>query len=112
MGTLEAAAKPAMSSRVASSLNPVFRKGILAATHNGVVRRGVSRYGMRLGAARFVAGETLDECVPVLRGLNQKGLRTNTTLLGEGVKDEAMEFSRKGAARPIVASDAAQSTAA
>ncbi|MBI4277691.1 MAG: proline dehydrogenase family protein [Armatimonadetes bacterium] len=42
---------------------------------------------MRLGAARFVAGETLDQCVEVLRRLNAAGLVTNTTLLGEGVKD-------------------------
>ena len=40
---------------------------------------------MRLGAARFVAGETLDEAVPVLRALNGRGLLANTTLLGEGV---------------------------
>ena len=40
---------------------------------------------MRLGAARFVAGETLDECIAVLRRLNEQGLYANTTLLGEGV---------------------------
>jgi proline dehydrogenase len=42
---------------------------------------------MRLGAARFVAGETLDEAVVTLRRLNEQGLRTNTTLLGEGVEN-------------------------
>ena len=49
----------------------------------------MQRYGFRLGAARFVAGESLDAAVPVLRGLNDKGLLTNTTLLGEGVTTEA-----------------------
>ena len=46
---------------------------------------------MRLGAARFVAGETLDQCVVVLRRLNDAGLKVNTTLLGEdiGSVDEA-----------------------
>jgi len=44
---------------------------------------------MRLGAARFVAGETLDEAVAVLRALNERGLRANTTILGEHVGDEA-----------------------
>jgi proline dehydrogenase len=44
---------------------------------------------MRLGAARFVAGETLDEAVVVLRRLNDRGLLANTTLLGEGVQNEA-----------------------
>jgi proline dehydrogenase len=49
------------------------------------VQRLVRRYGMQLGASRFVAGETLDECVAVLRRLNDQGLYANTTLLGEGV---------------------------
>jgi proline dehydrogenase len=44
---------------------------------------------MRLGAGRFVAGETFDEAVTVLRGLNAQGMRANTTLLGEGIGDEA-----------------------
>jgi proline dehydrogenase len=42
---------------------------------------------MRLGAGRFVAGETLDECVAVLRKLNDEGLDANTTLLGEAIPD-------------------------
>ena len=42
---------------------------------------------MRLGARRFVAGETLDQCVAVLRGLNEAGLHANTTLLGEAILD-------------------------
>lgn len=44
---------------------------------------------MRLGASRFVAGETLDECVEILRGLNERGFYANTTLLGEDVREEA-----------------------
>jgi proline dehydrogenase len=63
----------------------VLRSAILAAADSPRIRRFVGRYGMRLGAARFVAGETLDEAVVTLRRLNEQGLRTNTTLLGEGV---------------------------
>jgi proline dehydrogenase len=51
------------------------------------VRTFVGAHGMQLGAARFVAGETLDECVAVLRRLNDQGLHANTTLLGEDVAD-------------------------
>jgi proline dehydrogenase len=58
---------------------------ILAAADSRRVQSLVRRHGMRLGAARFVAGETLDECVAVLRRLNDQGLYANTTLLGEGV---------------------------
>src|SRR5690348_1366237 len=49
----------------------------------------MNRYGMRLGAARFVAGETLEECLDVLAGLNANGLHANTTLLGEDVESRA-----------------------
>ncbi|OFX27698.1 MAG: hypothetical protein A2Z07_08695 [Armatimonadetes bacterium RBG_16_67_12] len=68
----------------------LFRKIILATAGNPRISSWVRRYGMRLGAARFVAGESLDECVKILRSLNEKGLKTNTTLLGEGVSDEAV----------------------
>ncbi len=67
----------------------MLRKAILAAAESPRLQRGVRRHGMRLGASRFVAGETLDQAVVVLRRLNEKGLRANTTLLGEGVSDEA-----------------------
>src|SRR2546421_11972203 len=43
---------------------------------------------MRLGGSRFVAGETADDAVRVLRALNDRGLWANTTLLGEGIRDE------------------------
>jgi proline dehydrogenase len=69
--------------------NAVLRKGILAAADNPAVRRVVSKHGLRLGGSRFVAGETADECVLVLRSLNDQGLYANTTLLGEGVRAEA-----------------------
>ncbi|HEX7127180.1 MAG TPA: proline dehydrogenase family protein [Thermodesulfobacteriota bacterium] len=67
----------------------MMRTLILAATQNPLVSKAVRRYGMRMGAARFVAGETLDEAVVVLRALNAQGLLTNTTLLGEAVRDAA-----------------------
>ncbi len=74
---------------VATALNAAARTAILAAADSPRVRRLVSRHGMRLGAARFVAGETLDEAVGVLRRLNEQGLKANTTLLGEHVADRA-----------------------
>jgi proline dehydrogenase len=70
-------------------LDALLRRGILAAASSPTIRRFVDRHGMQLGAARFVGGETLDEVVPVLRRLNEQGLRTNTTLLGEDVQDPA-----------------------
>ena len=85
----EAGASTAHQTRLGSVLTKTLRRVILAAAESKSIHRVVQRYGMRLGAARFVAGETLDAAVPVLRGLNQQGLLTNTTILGEGVQSEA-----------------------
>src|SRR2546430_11430896 len=73
-----------------------LRSLVLAAADSPRLQRFVQRYGFRLGAARFVAGESLDAAVPVLRRLNEQGLLTNTTLLGEGGRDEAA--TRQGVA--------------
>jgi proline dehydrogenase len=70
---------------ITETANAASRKAILALAESPTLHRFVGRHGMRLGAARFVAGETLDQLVPVLRRLNEQGLLTNTTLLGEGV---------------------------
>ena len=79
------------------SLNDIARQTILATAHNPATERLVGRYGMRLGASRFVAGETLDECVAALRALNEKGFKVNTTLLGEAVNshDDALRAVRE-----------------
>jgi proline dehydrogenase len=68
-----------------SFLDSALRRLILGSTNSRRLRRFVGAYGMRLGAARFVAAETLDDAVPVLRRLNDRGLAANTTLLGEDV---------------------------
>jgi proline dehydrogenase len=74
---------------VSEKANGVLRSVILRAADDRHVQRFMSRYGMRLGAARFVAGETLDACVVVLHRLASQGLHANTTLLGESVRDRA-----------------------
>jgi proline dehydrogenase len=79
-----------------------LRSIILAAADSPRLQRVVQKYGFRLGAARFVAGETLDDAVPVLRRLNESGLLTNTTLLGEGVRDEAETRVVVGAYREVL----------
>lgn len=81
--------RPSSVPSVSAALNASVRRTILAAANSPTLQRHVRRHGMRLGAARFVAGETLDEAVPVLRRLNELGLLANTTLLGEHVHDRA-----------------------
>ena len=72
---------------LAGAVHAFSRRLILAASESEAIRGFVRRHGMRFGARRFVAGETFDEAVPVLRQLNERGLLTNTTLLGEGVRE-------------------------
>jgi proline dehydrogenase len=72
---------------LASGLDRFLRALLLGAAESGRVRAFVRRYGLQLGAARFVAGETIDDCVPVLRSLNARGLHANTTILGEQIVD-------------------------
>ncbi len=75
---------------MALDLNSTFRKLILVATHNPVVSKLVNTYGMQLGASRFVAGESFEECAPKLQQLNREGFKCNTTILGEAITDRAL----------------------
>jgi proline dehydrogenase len=90
------------------ALNAGLRKGILAAADSSRIQRLVRRHGMRLGAARFVAGETLDDCIPVLRRLNEQGLWANTTLLGEGVLEPTQTERVVAAYREVIERIAAE----
>jgi proline dehydrogenase len=71
------------------STNSIARAAILAAAQNRLTEAFMGRYGMRLGASRFVAGETLDLDVQLIRTLNQQGFKCNATELGEAVTTEA-----------------------
>ena len=97
-----------VSPRPSESVNSVLRAGILAAADSEVMQGIVTRFGMHLGASRFVAGEALDDCVPVLRGLNGRGMKANTTLLGEGVVNAGHADGATRAYEAIVARLAAE----
>ena len=74
---------------VGQAIRSLPRTALLHAAESARLQGLVQKHGMRVGAARFVAGETLDQCVAVLRGLNAAGLHANTTLLGEAIPDAA-----------------------
>ncbi len=66
-----------------------MRAAILAAADNRFVRGVVGRYGMRLGAKRFVAGETEEEFFAAARAANERGFAVACGILGENVADAA-----------------------
>ena len=61
------------------------RQLIFAVAGNPAVSRFVTRYGMRLGASRFVAGEDLPSALQVARQLNDEGFPLAIQFLGEHV---------------------------
>jgi proline dehydrogenase len=65
------------------------RTAILTAAESERVGRAVSRYGMRLGARRFVPAENLDEIVTVMRELNAQGMRGVTGLFDDHAHTES-----------------------
>jgi proline dehydrogenase len=67
----------------------MFRQVILTVAGNPVVSKTVKRYGLQLGARRFVAGETLDDAVAATRALNREGIMATLDHLGESVRDAA-----------------------
>jgi proline dehydrogenase len=70
-----------------TTVSTLPRAAILNAAGSSRLQHLVQSHGKRVGAARFVAGETLDSCVSVLHKLNDSGLYANTTLLGEAIPD-------------------------
>jgi proline dehydrogenase len=74
---------------MASLLDRPLRAAILTAADSGLVQRAVSRYGMQLGAKRFVAGERADEFLAVAKQLSDEGFAVACGILGEGVADAA-----------------------
>jgi proline dehydrogenase len=75
--------------QMASILERPLRATILAAADSRAVQRVVSRYGMRLGAKRFVAGESAEEFLDVAKAMNAQGFAVACGILGEGVRDRA-----------------------
>jgi proline dehydrogenase len=72
-------------SDLGATVSSLPRAAILHAADSTRLQLLVQRHGRRVGAGRFVAGETLDECVRTLRKLNDASLYANTTLLGEAI---------------------------
>jgi proline dehydrogenase len=70
--------------------NALLRTAILLIAGNPLMRGLAARYGMKLGAGRFVAAETLEGAVAKVRELNALGLFVTMDYLGESVRDRAL----------------------
>ncbi|MEX2104031.1 MAG: proline dehydrogenase family protein, partial [Bacilli bacterium] len=74
-----------------------MRKTVLTVAGNRAVSGFVNKYGMKIGARRFVAGEMLDESIEIVKGLNKDDLVVTLDHLGEFVanKQEALDATQE-----------------
>ncbi len=75
----------------------IGRKIILGLAANKAVTRIVTKYGMNLGAKRFIAGENLDQSIQVIKKLNDEDLLVTIDHVGESIntKEEAIEATNE-----------------
>ncbi|WP_129729503.1 proline dehydrogenase family protein [Ectobacillus funiculus] len=66
----------------------LLRDSFLFLSKNRTLTKLAKRYGLRFGASRFVAGETIEQAAAIIKELNQKGLAVTIDYLGEFVKTE------------------------
>ncbi len=67
----------------------MYRTSVLAVADAGPVKRLLTRHGWKLGVRRFVAGESVEEAVPTLLGIQASGKRVVMDVLGEFLATEA-----------------------
>lgn len=70
-------------------MEELLRSIFLSMAKNKAANRWAKRYGLRLGAQKFVAGETIESAIETVRQLNQQGMTVTLDHLGEFVNDES-----------------------
>ena len=70
-------------------MEPLLRNAFQYLGKNRAANRMARKYGLKLGAARFVAGETIGQAIETVRKLNGEGLMATLDHLGEFVGTEA-----------------------
>jgi proline dehydrogenase len=70
------------------NMETVLRNFFLFLSENKLLTKLAKKYGLRCGAARFVAGATIDLAVDAIKALNRKDLAVTLDYLGEFVDNE------------------------
>jgi proline dehydrogenase len=70
-------------------MEQLMRNFFLFLSKNKFFTKLAKKYGLRFGAGRFVAGETIALAVDAIKGLNNKGLAVTIDYLGEFVDNES-----------------------
>lgn len=70
-------------------MEQLMRNSFLFLSKNKALTKLAKKYGLRFGAGRFVAGETIDLAVAAIKDLNKQNLCVTIDYLGEFVDNEA-----------------------
>ncbi|TCS80592.1 proline dehydrogenase family protein [Tepidibacillus fermentans] len=75
----------------------IGRSIVLGIAANKTVTNFVTKHGMKLGAKRFIAGESLQQAAEIVKALNKEGLMVTLDHVGESVstKQEAIEATNE-----------------
>jgi proline dehydrogenase len=76
-------------------MEQLMKNAFLFLSKNKFLTKMAKKYGLRFGAGRFVAGETIDLATKVIKDLNKKDLKVTIDYLGEFVDtvEEANEMT-------------------
>ncbi|MBO1510902.1 proline dehydrogenase family protein [Metabacillus bambusae] len=69
-------------------MEKLLRNSFMFLSRNKMMTKLAKKYGLRFGAARFVAGNTIEMATKVIEELNKKGLDVTLDYLGEFIQDE------------------------
>jgi len=69
-------------------MEKMMRNFFLFLSKNKALTKMAKKYGLRFGASRFVAGETIEQAVSKIKELNARGLAVTVDYLGEFVDNE------------------------
>lgn len=69
-------------------MEQLMKNFFLFLSKNKALTKMAKKYGLRFGASRFVAGETIEQSVAVIKELNKMGLAVTIDYLGEFVDNE------------------------
>ena len=69
-------------------MSKVLSKVFITLSHNQTANKMAQKYGLKFGAARFVAGNSIENAVKCVRELNRNGMVAMMNYLGEYVHSE------------------------
>ena len=69
-------------------MGELLRNIFLSLSENEFLTNAAEKHGLRMGASRFVAGESIEQAVEVVKKLNENGMVTTINHMGEHVKNK------------------------